>query len=169
MLHVSRPVSYPRQATVTILPPRDGLQRPANRASRQPRGGANQTSKHAAIKTRTSPTTTLDPKRNVPVSHRFLPRNIVLRSTTSNQLDSPSPYLKPRLPHPWHFHGWVAENFPRHVHPSQRNRRVPVISFRCRQTFTATTVRDTPTLLRQVAISVVPFSARPALAISSSK
>jgi hypothetical protein len=27
-----------------------------------------------------------------------------------------------RMPHPWHFHGWAAANFPRHVHPSRRNR-----------------------------------------------
>ena len=32
------------------------------------------------------------------------------------------------MPHPWRFHGWAAANPPRHVHRSQRNRRVPVIS-----------------------------------------
>ena len=58
---------------------------------------------------------------------------------------------------------------PRHVHRSQRNRRVPVISFRCRQTCTATTALDTPTLLPRVVINAVPFSGHPALAISSSK
>src|ERR1700693_1032567 len=73
------------------------------------------------------------------------------------------------MPHPWQFHGWAAANLPWHVHRSQRSRRVPVISFRCRQTCTATTALDTPTLLPQVAISAVPFSGHPALAIASSK
>ncbi len=43
------------------------------------------------------------------------------------------------MPHPWQFHGWAAANSAWHGHWSQRNRRVPVISFRCRQTCTATT------------------------------
>jgi hypothetical protein len=74
------------------------------------------------------------------------------------------------MPHPWRFHGWAAANSPCwHVHRSQLNRRVPVTSFPCRQTCTATTVLDTPTLLPQVAISAVRFSAPLALAISSSK
>jgi hypothetical protein len=72
------------------------------------------------------------------------------------------------MPHPWQFHGWAAANSPWHVHRSQRNRRVPVISFRCRQTYTATTALDTRTLLPQGAINAVPFSGHPALAISSS-
>ena len=44
-----------------------------------------------------------------------------------------------------------------HVHRSQLNPSVPVTSFQCRQTCTATTALDTPTLLRQVAIIAVPF------------
>ena len=44
-----------------------------------------------------------------------------------------------------------------HVHRSQLNPSVPVTSFQCRQTCTATTALDTPTLLRQVAITAVPF------------
>ena len=48
------------------------------------------------------------------------------------------------------------------------NRRVPVISFRCRQTCTATTALDTRTLLPQVVINAVPFLGHRALAIFSS-
>ncbi len=50
------------------------------------------------------------------------------------------------IPHPWQFHGWAAANSPWQVHRSQRNRRVPLVSFRCRQTCTATTALDTRTL-----------------------
>src|SRR5208282_2533478 len=63
----------------------------------------------------------------------------------------------------------AAANSPWHVHRSQRNRSVPVTSFPCRPTCTATTALDTRTLLPQVAISAVPFSGHPVLAISSSK
>jgi len=56
-----------------------------------------------------------------------------------------------------------------HVHSSQRNSSVRVTPCPCRQTCTATTALDTPTLLRQVVISAVPFSEHLALAIFSSK
>jgi hypothetical protein len=39
------------------------------------------------------------------------------------------------MPNPWQFHGWAAANSAWHVHRSQRNRRVPVLWFRCRQTY----------------------------------
>ena len=71
-----------------------------------------------------------------------------------------------RMPHPWQFHGWAAAKSPWHVHWSQLNRRVPVISFPCRPTCTGTTALDTPTLLRQAVISAALFSAHHALAIS---
>ena len=46
------------------------------------------------------------------------------------------------MPHPWQFHGWAAANSHWHVHRSQLNRRVPVTSFPCRQTCTATTALE---------------------------
>jgi hypothetical protein len=39
------------------------------------------------------------------------------------------------MPHPWQFHGWAAANSPWHVDRSQRNRRVLVTSFQCRQIY----------------------------------
>ena len=52
-----------------------------------------------------------------------------------------------RMPHPWQFHGWAAANSPWHVHRSQLNRSVLVISFSCRPTCAATAAPDTPTRL----------------------